>query len=263
MKNRKVMSTLATVVTLGMVLSSQAVFADDYPTHTTATDANSVTMTNKIEWQDATHASNNYNANLDITINGLTETKTYNEPIDVQVVHDISASMDYRCYADNHYTFGYKKDAKDAFSESDFETAIKPLVNTKLNELLNGKVVTSKDDWIPLTPGMSDTEGNPFTSEAYLVPKVSFYKSEGNIVPSEPETNYYVVDKPLPGATSAKDDYPYWVHFFHASKDASGKYHTLCSANDPTTATNVNFTYFDRDVSRESGCKTCTGILNL
>lgn len=71
------------------------------------------------------------------------------------------------------------------------------------------------------------------------------------------------MDKPLPGATSAKDDYAYCVHFFHASKDASGKYHTLCSANDPTTATTVNFTYFDRDVSRESGCKTCTGILNL
>lgn len=259
MKKRKIMSMLAGILAVGMVLSSQVAFADDnYPVHTTNTDANGITMTNTIKWRDDSHANNNYTADLDITINGLTDTKVYNEPIDVQVIHDISSSMDYKCYAENHYTFGYKKLVSSAFETTELYEDIKPYINEQLNELLSSKQVTGKDDWIKVPEGTKDRYGKNFSDDAYFVPKVSFYKLLEEISPLDYEYYFYVVDEPKPSAEAEQDEYSFWVNYFHASKDENGKFHTLSTAEDPTQPKRVSFDNFNRYTSIDLGCKTYT-----
>lgn len=81
---------MAAIVGVGWWLGSVNVFANEqYPTSDSVTDANGITMIIEASWMDETHTDGNYNANLEISINGLKNTKSFNEPIDVQIVQDI------------------------------------------------------------------------------------------------------------------------------------------------------------------------------
>lgn len=281
MKLKKFIPLALVFTVLGGIIPSQTVSAsNDYPTHTQTTDSNGITMTNAVAWNDETHTNGNYNANLDITINGLKEKKSFNEPIDVQIIHDISTSMDHQCFADNHVSFTYYKSLTKAISNDDMGT-YKSLIENHLKDLLKTKKVTGKNDWISIA-GMQDKDGYTFSDNAYLIPEKSFYLGNGwgggacptpggcgsstendLITPSEFTSYYYIIDNPV----SSKDvpidpkGYAYWVNSYHAGMDETGKYYSLSITPDPERPTSIFF-FLSREGMVKNGCKSYTTTAN-
>ncbi|MDD3139642.1 MAG: VWA domain-containing protein [Lachnospiraceae bacterium] len=270
MKLNKLKPALAGALMIGLLFPSKIVLAsDEYPTHTETSDANGITMTNTVSWNDETHANENYNANLDITINGLKDKKTFNEPIDVQVIHDVSTSMDYICYAENHVSFSYCKDSSNAFTEEQLQE-LKEEISTYLLDLLTSKEITDKNDWISIA-GKQDKDGNVFSDDAYLVPMNSFYMkpdpsmNEGFVLSSdEPETRYWVIDMPEASKDIPQDPdgYPYWNNKYHAGIDEDGNYYSLSQVGEPQYPGYIHYGFFDRRTAILSGCKTYTTTAN-
>lgn len=128
-KKKIICLLIATIISMGGQLDSKNVLANEqYPVSDAVTDANGITMTNSASWVDEIHMGGNYNANLEISINGLKDTKSFNEPIDVQIVQDISTSMDEVCYNPSHVNFQYYKKITDAFTAEQINTEYKPLI---------------------------------------------------------------------------------------------------------------------------------------
>lgn len=260
--NRKMsflMITISMLIMTTLLSGQERIFAmTDYPVSDNNTDENGITMMNKAAWADSEHKNENYKANLDISINGLVDKKTFNEPIDVQIVHDISSSMDYICYAENHVSFSYYKDSIEAFSTEQIELMNTEVENHILN-ILKTKPATGKNDWISIS-GTTDKDGYLFTEKAYLVPKRSFTESNFMQVNHQLIKDFWVIDNPEASKDIPKDPsgYPYWNEKYHAGVNEAGSYYSLSIIEDPQYETSIHFGYFDRRTAIKSGCKTYT-----
>lgn len=266
MRERKYLLLAITACLMSGALYGGTISAfNDYPTADSTTDMNGITMSNRAAWIDDSHSNNNYNANLDITINGLVNKKSFNEPIDVQIIQDVSTSMDEMCYQDSHVTFQYHKKITEGLDSSQLSD-MRIKLETYLRDKLATKKATGKDDWISIA-GMQDKDGKTFSKDAYLVPMNSFYLADSwadfskkDVYPTDFEKRYFIVDNPV----ASKDDSglntgtAYWANKYHAKIDENGVYHSLSIVADPVTATDIHFGFFNKETAIKSNCKSYT-----